>query len=189
MRERMFQVHNTREAWLKDFSNQVGREVMSMVGECDESPSIRLSCGFGPANGKRKSTGAVLMAPECSADDTAELFVSPELSDTRIVARTILPLVIQAWLGDWTNTVTPRVLNHLRITDSTLPTWVIELVDRVGNYPHAKFTCPSRRKDSTRLIKVVCAINPSDYVVRMSRKCLNMGAPMCPCHNERMVNA
>lgn len=182
-------MHNTREAWLKDFSNQVGREVMSMIGECDESPSIRLSCGFGPANGRRKVSDAVLMAPAYSEDDTAELFVSPVLSDTRIVARTILPLVIQAWLGDWTNSVTPRVLRDLRISDVAMPTWVIELVDRVGNYPHAKMSLPARTKDTTRLIKVVCAISPADYVVRMSRKCLNMGAPVCPCHNERMVNA
>jgi hypothetical protein len=58
-----------------------------------------------------------------------------------------------------------------------------------GEYPHAEITLPTRRTDGTRLLKVVCSVEPANFVVRMSAKCLNVGAPVCPCHNERMVQA
>lgn len=174
----------TREEWLTKFSNFVGRRVVEMYDEGDADTSLRLSCGFAPRDGRRKARAAVLLAPSCSADDSAELFVSPELSEADDVAKVIFPLVVQAWLGDWTGRNTARVVRSLNNVDTAG-----DALRVCGVYPHAAVTLPIRRVDGTRLLKVTCAIEPAAYVVRISRKCLNVGAPVCPCHNERMVQA
>lgn len=174
----------TREEWLTSYSNAVGRHVAALTDEGDTDVSLRLSCGFAPRTGRRKDADAVLLPPTCSADDSAELFVSPKLSDAAAVADAIFPLVVQAWLGDWTNRNAGRLVRSLNAASFNR-----NVIRELGSYPHAAVTVPLNRVDGTRLLKVVCAINPADYVVRMSRKCLNVGAPVCPCHNERMIQA
>lgn len=174
----------TREAWLKMFSTRVGASLELAGAECEADASLRLSCGFAPANGRRKSASAVLLAPECSADDSAELFVSPELADANKVADAILPLIAQAWLGDWNNRITSQTLSRLNVADIKR-----RALDACGAYPHAVVTVPVRKIDGTRLLKVACSVEPANFVVRMSAKCLNIGAPVCPCHNQAMVQA
>lgn len=173
---------NNREAWLKAFSKSVADSMTSRELEADAS--LRLSCGFAPSMGRRKVASAVLLAPSCSADDSAELFVSPELADADKVADAILPLVIQAHLGDWANRMTAQFMRELPL--SGIKARALQVC---GEYPHAEITLPTRRTDGTRLLKVVCSVEPANFVVRMSSKCLNVGAPVCPCHNERMVQA
>jgi hypothetical protein len=126
----------------------------------------------------------VLLAPECSADDSAELFVSPELADADKVADAILPLIAQAWLGDWNNRITSQTLGRLNVDDIKR-----RALEACGAYPHAVVTVPVRKVDGTRLLKVACSVEPANFVVRMSAKCLNIGAPVCPCHNLVMVQA
>ena len=182
-REVRFKVNN-REAWLKAFSKSVADSMASNSAELEADASLRLSCGFVPSMGKRKVASAVLLAPSCSADDSAELFVSPELADADKVADAILPLIIQAHLGDWTNRMTAQFMRGLNVglaKDRAL---------RVcGAYPHAEFWLPTRTTAGTRLLKVVCSVEPANFVVRMSAKCLNVGMPVCPCHNLGMVRA
>jgi hypothetical protein len=175
---------NNREAWLKAFSKFVAESMASNSAELETDASLRLSCGFAPSMGRRKVASAVLLAPSCSADDSAELFVSPELAEADKVADAILPLIVQAHLGDWANRMTAQYLNGLNVEG---------IKDRAlracGVYPHAEITLPVRKTDGTRLLKVVCSIEPANFVVRMSAKCLNVGMPVCPCHNQGMVRA
>jgi hypothetical protein len=174
---------NNREAWLKAFSKSVA-DSMALHNELESDASLRLSCGFAPSMGRRKVASAVLLAPSCSADDSAELFVSPELAEADKVADAILPLVVQAHLGDWANRMTADVLLGLPVEGIKA-----RALSVCGVYPHAEITLPVRKTDGTRLLKVVCSIEPANFVVRMSAKCLNVGTPVCPCHNERMVQA
>lgn len=175
---------NNREAWLKAFSKTVAESMASNSAELETDASLRLSCGFVPNMGKRKVASAVLLAPSCSADDSAELFVSPELADADKVADAILPLVVQAHLGDWTNQITGRYMTRLNVEGIKA-----RALRACGAYPHAEITLPKRKTDGTRLLKVVCSVEPANYVVRMSAKCLNVGMPVCPCHNQGMVRA
>jgi hypothetical protein len=181
-REVRHQVNN-REAWLKAFSKSVAGSMASSV-ELEADASLRLSCGFAPSMGRRKVASAVLLAPSCSADDSAELFVSPELAEADKVADAILPLIIQAHLGDWANRMTAQFMRELSVTRIKA-----QALQVCGAYPHAEITLPVRRTDGTRLLKVVCSVEPANFVVRMSAKCLNVGTPVCPCHNQGMVQA
>jgi hypothetical protein len=174
---------NNREAWLKAFSKSVAGSMASNM-ELEADASLRLSCGFVPSQGRRKVASAVLLAPTCSADDSAELFVSPELAEADKVADAILPLIIQAHLGDWTNRMTAQFMRELPLAGIKA-----RALSVCGEYPHAEITLPTRRTDGTRLLKVVCSVEPANFVVRMSAKCLNVGTPVCPCHNQGMVQA
>lgn len=177
---------SSREVWLTAFSKSVRDSIqnMGMAAELEADASLRLSCGFAPAQGKRKVASAVLLAPSCSADDSAELFVSPELADSDKVADAILPLIIQAHLGDWNGRMVNAFMRRLNLNN--IKTYAMR---QCGIYPHAEVVLPKRSTDGTRLLKVVCSVEPTNFVVRMSRKCLNVGTPVCPCHNERMVQA
>jgi len=174
---------NNREAWLKAFSKSVAGSMASNM-ELEADASLRLSCGFVPSQGRRKVASAVLLAPTCSADDSAELFVSPELAEADKVADAILPLIIQAHLGDWANRMTAQFMRELPLAGIKA-----RALSVCGEYPHAEITLPTRRTDGTRLLKVVCSVEPANFVVRMSAKCLNVGTPVCPCHNQGMVQA
>ena len=157
---------------------------MASSAELEADASLRLSCGFVPSQGRRKVASAVLLAPTCSADDSAELFVSPELAEADKVADAILPLIIQAHLGDWANRMTAQFMRELPLAGIKA-----RALSVCGEYPHAEITLPTRRTDGTRLLKVVCSVEPANFVVRMSAKCLNVGTPVCPCHNQGMVQA
>jgi hypothetical protein len=54
-------------------------------------------------------------------------------------------------------------------------------VAQTGPYPHAQLTAADRptKKDGTRLIKVSC--QECGYTVRVTRKWLEVGFPLCPC--------
>jgi hypothetical protein len=59
-----------------------------------------------------------------------------------------------------------------------------EFLQVTGPYPHARLTAADRptKKDGTRLLKVVCP--ECGYTVRVTRKWLDVGLPVCPCGGE-----
>ena len=181
-----------RETWLTKFSEGVGAKVAS-ISEADEGVAIRISCGFAPADGRRKSATAVLLPPACSGDETIEVFVSPVLSNSYSVGAAVLPLLIQAWIGDWSTNraATREVLRRLNVVDASqgMPSWAMELVASLGNYPHAVVTVPARVSGGTRLLKYACA-HGFKFVVRVAAGPVReFGAPLCPCHQVGMVQA
>ena len=60
---------------------------------------------------------------------------------------------------------------------------------QLGPYPHARLNDASRKKQSTRMLKVTCpnpdceagAVNGKPYVVRLSQQAADAGMPWCPC--------
>jgi len=58
------------------------------------------------------------------------------------------------------------------------------LTTQTGPYPHAQLNPEDRptKKDGTRLLKVVCP--GCGYTVRVTRKWLDVGNPVCPCGEE-----
>jgi hypothetical protein len=67
-----------------------------------------------------------------------------------------------------------------------------KLVETLGDYPHAGVDLvaaeKNRKKQTTRMLKATCN-NPEEhaepYIVRLSRKAIEIGLPCCPC-GQRM---
>lgn len=169
-----------REQWLAQLASRSARHITSALRDGgDEEPILRISCGFTPsARGGRAL--ADLLPPSVSADDTAEIFISPSVDDARQVARLLLPLLVMAHAGTYKQTqAVDSACSRLGLNGEQLPDWLEREITRMGIYPHASVNLEARPKQSTRLIKVAC--NTDGYIARVSRKALNtFGAPICP---------
>lgn len=179
-----------REQWLQALAIKARPYIAQRVElGGDEESAVRLSCGFPPASGRKKAKAA-LIPPSASDDFTAEIFVSPEVSDASEVARLVLPLLVAVQAQDWKGTKASRIANGLGITmtqdgQERLGAAWEEVVDFLGSYPHASLNIPAKAKQTTRLIKVAC---PTDgYIARVSRSTLdNLGSPICPACNQSL---
>ena len=163
-----------REQWLSAFATRAQNDISATIsGGGDEEPAIRLSCGFSPRTG-RKLTRAAIVPPTASDDFTAEIFISPELSEADDVARHLIPLLRVAQSGNW-RSAAPMVAEPA----ATLPSWAVAIIRDLGAYPHSRLNIESAPKQTTRLIKASCATD--GYIVRVSRSTLlTLGAPICP---------
>ena len=150
--------------------------------------NVKLSCGF--ARGSRKAIGQCFSAT-MSKGKNAEIFICPTQSDTLKVVDILAHELIHACYpleghkgnfrkcaldiglsGKMTATVATDKFNQ----------WTQEnIIDVIGKYPHEEL-CDTKKKQSTRLIKVAC--DSCGYTVRISRKWLeHTNATDCyACH-------
>jgi hypothetical protein len=65
--------------------------------------------------------------------------------------------------------------------------FVKPVIAKLGAYPHEVINgTDGSKKQTTRQLKVSCAVD-GEYTVRMTQKWLDAhGAPICPCHGEVM---
>ena len=178
-----------RETWLKELANRAIPAITASVQYAEEETSVKLSCGFPAKQGKRGIVHASLVPPTNSDEFNAEIFVTPELSAKREVARAVLPLLVAVVTGDYRqHTAYREAVRTLGLKGKELPTWARELVDGMPAYPHASLTLPEVKKQSTRLIKVHCTRD--GYIARVSRSTLeNLGAPVCPACRQSFTEA
>ena len=59
---------------------------------------------------------------------------------------------------------------------------IAPILEKLGEYPHAKLDASTRKKQTTRLVKCHCVT--CGYTVRTTSKWLALGAPHCPAHGE-----
>ena len=170
-----------REQWLAAFATAARPHINRSLSSFDEEAAIRLSCGFAPITNRKRSNAAVV-PPTSSEDFTAEIFISPTVDDAAIVARHIIPLLAIAQAGNWRNQA-PSVAAPL----AELPIWAGSILANLGDYPHARLNITTAPKQTTRLIKVLCAAD--GYIARVSRTTIiTLGTPICPaCRNSLVV--
>lgn len=154
--------------------------------------ALRVSCGF-PSRGALSRKARVI--GQCwhgvdAADGMAQVFVSPVVSDTEEVLGVLVHELGHAALG-------PKIGHKGRFiafckalylegkpTHTTVgdefKRYISPLVAPLGKYPHAALTpTTAERKQSTRLLKVECAV--CGYICRVTAKwLLDAGAPVCP---------
>jgi hypothetical protein len=174
-----------REEWLNTL-----RQAVSPLFAASEFPlpdNIRVSCGF--PKGGRKAVGQC-WSTEASEDGTYEIFISPVLADTAIVAATLVHELCHAAAGteakhkgEFKRCAEAMGLEGKMTATHAGENLAIHLSSLVpGPYPHAELTLKTRAKEGTRLIKVQCP--QCDYTVRTTRKWLEVGVPTCPCGTE-----
>lgn len=183
----------TREEWLVAAAHAL-RPLFDEQGAPDY-PRFRVSCGF--PKGGRRSIGQA-WTPEASGDETAELFVSPEL-ETLVEAGT--PGVVDVLLHELIHAVVGNECGHkgpfrklakgiglegkmtATVPSVALAERLLLLVAPLGPYPHAKLSKLTVNKQSTRMLRVSC--EGCGFICRTTRKWLDeVGAPTCACGTE-----
>jgi hypothetical protein len=195
--------YSTREEWL----NACADALRPLFDEAGASwDKVRVSVGF-PKGGRSGSSHAIgqCWAHRCSADEHAEIFISPELEDAVRVADVLAHELIHAAIGveeghkaSTFGKVARAIGLEGKLTATVAGDELRKRLEKItkalGPYPHRELRggVGGRRgpggplgpsglpKQSTRLLKVAC---PScGCIVRMTAKWLEaVGAPTCGC--------
>lgn len=185
-----------REKWLIEATE----ELSAIIEESGETvPTVRVSVGFpskgGGRGGKLKTIG------EChpssmSADNLHQIFIHPTLDESARVLGVLLHELIHATLPanvghgkEFARLATACGLEG-KMTATTESAELVErlnaITEKIGQYPHAKLDLSNQKKQTTRMVKMVC--DECGYIARTSAKWLDeMGATICPCNLERMT--
>jgi hypothetical protein len=188
-------MHTTREQWLVHLA-QLLRPEFTRAGLPLPS-NIRFSCGW-PGAGSRHARIGECWHVSASADRTFEIFISPALSDPLRVGDVLVHELCHAAAGlEAGHTGAFRrcaralgLTGPMRATvaSASLQARLQALQPELGPYPHARLDAADRptKKESTRLIKVICP--ECGYTIRVTRKWIAAGLPVCPC-GERMAES
>lgn len=192
---------STREEWLV-------AAVKALASDFEEIgaplPQVRVSVGWPGGRGRKNSVIGQCWAGAAASDGVAQVFVSPVLDDVSQVLAVLVHELVHAvdecksghkgnfvrlakaigLEGPWTSTS----------AGESLTARLAEVAKDLGTYPHAALAtvdgADGPKKQGTRMLKVACVAadeGEEAYVVRMTRKWLDTyGAPICPCHEERM---
>ena len=182
---------STREQWLNAMARLLAVDFEKAGFPLPEN--IRFSCGW-PGGGDRQTRIGECWHAKASADYFFEIFISPSMSDSVRVADILVHELCHAAVGleaghgpAFKKCATAiGLVGPMRATQAS--TWLrvrlAELVKQAGLYPHGSLKASDRpsKKDTTRLIKVVCPA--CGYTVRTTRKWLDVGLPVCVCGTE-----
>ncbi len=195
----------TREAWLVQL---VDKHMRQLFADCGAKipQRLRVSCGWpsSRALGTANRSIGQCWSPKASSDDTTEIFLSPFLSDALEVGAVLAHELVHAAVGVEHGHGQPfrklalQVGLEGKMTATTagpvLADFIRKATAAVGAYPHATLDMTQRKKQGTRLLKVVCQNTDCDflaeenkpYSVRMSASVFDAGAPKCGCCNKKM---
>jgi len=203
------QLKLTREEWLMKLTRDHFADLFAKQGR--KLPAkLRMSCGWPShrAMGAKKRSVGQCWYPDASSDGHTEIFVSPVLSDPIEVGATLAHELVHACLdkeaghGPRFRVLATGIGLEGKMTETVpgqyLKDWLAKACAEVGPYPHSTLDGTQRKKQTTRLLKVVCtsmecdyledqeADTPKPYTVRMSATVYEAGAPKCGCCGKRM---
>lgn len=194
----MNRVLQTREAWLERLTALL-RPLFSDAG-FNLPADIRVSCSW-PSNGATATRRRVLgqaFASSCSAAGAHETFISPALDEPARVAEVLVHELVHHAVGIRAGhgsafrrcALAIGLVGPMRSTSmgEILRERVNALLEKLEEYPHAKVSVTTSRKQSTRMLKLQC---PScGCLVRMTRRWLkSVGPPRCGCGAADLMQA
>jgi hypothetical protein len=186
----MEQLHDTREGWLSHGMVLAARRFRDAGYSLPDN--LKVACGFAPGARGGKALG-VCISPKASADGRTEMFISPVISEA-ITALGVLvhemahaAVGVEAGHGPAFKACASRVGLEGKATSampgSGLNAWLAsEVLPMLGTYPHAAVDPNARKKQGTRMIKLVCP--ETGYTVRTTKKWLEQGYPTSPAGCE-----
>lgn len=198
----------TREEWLE---GAVERLRAFFKGEELPLPdAIKVSCSWPTRGGLSKTRRVVgqCMDPACSAGGATEVFISPLLRETvgddgQGVLPTLVHELAHAAVGVDAGHG-PEFLKAARklglvgkatatAAGEALRERLHDLADELGDYPHHKVLPKEReakKKDTGNRQRKICCPRPDlhenkeDYILRASKKVIELGLPDCPLCGE-----
>lgn len=182
----------TREEWLQIATDKMRAELFATNGY--DLPQVRVSVGF-PSNSRG---GKVIgQCHYASADGVPQIFIHPTLDEATRALDVLAHELVHATLGAGFGhkkefkrcAESIGLTGQMTATEAgeTLKAWLGELVEEIGDYPHAKLDASGGKKQTTRLVKCECLT--CGYNVRTTQKWLDLrGEPICPCNDEQMYS-
>lgn len=181
---------NTREEYLTQAVQEL-RPVFTAVGK-PLPAKIRVACGF-PLDAKRSKAIGQCWADKNSADGSVEILISPQLADPFLVMCVLVHELCHATAGAMNHGVAFQAAAHLmhlepigggreawkstRGSATFKPTFG-DIIQSLGDYPHAALTFSTRKTQGTRMLKAECNCG---YTIRLTNKWAAQGLPTCVC--------
>ena len=185
----------TREEWLNKAANMM-RPWFQEIG-LPLPEKLRVSVGW-PTTGalaapsSKSRTIGQCFSNECSEDKTTEVFISPYVGKAALALSTLAHELVHA--GDNCKhghgpvfkkyAVALGLEGKMTATNAgpALTMRLEQLVNRLGDYPHASLDLSKQKKQTTRLLKATC--EGCGYVIRLTQKWADVGLPTCCCGEE-----
>lgn len=187
---------STREGWLGAAATQLADRLFTE----EDVPPLAISVGWPGGRANREVTIGQCWATDASVDGVNQIFISPVRGEdeTQNVLGTLAHEMIHAiddcesgHRGEFAR-IAKRVGFLPKLTSSDnrsedLNAILDEVAKIIGPFPHAAIdthqpAADEPKKQGTRMIKVECG--DCGYVVRTTRKWLDIGTPTCPCGSE-----
>lgn len=184
----------TREQWLERAAAMILNSLIPQLA----GHRWRVSCGWPHKAAVAHTARRVgeCWYPEHSTDHTSHnLFISPAVQNPVEVLETLAHELIHVAVGPnvghkgafvkiaksigfkapWTTTpATPELIERLN-----------GLLVNLGPYPHAAIDKGCRKKQGTRLLKVICGA--CGYTIRTTQQWIDIGLPTCACGAEMEI--
>ena len=188
------QMHDTREGWL---SHAVGLMTRRLTDAGYSLPDkLKVGCGFAPGSRGGKKILGVCIPPAASKAGNTEVFVSPTIEDPLDALGTLLHEVghaavgVEAGHGPAFRAFCAALGLEGKATEAVpgpdARQWLTdEVLPMLGAYPHSSVDPSQRKKQGTRMIKLVCP--ETGYTVRTTKKWLAHGVPTSPAGCEMVV--
>lgn len=193
--------HKTREDWLNAVADLIlakHREIFEIhfgAEGLDHLAHLKVSTGFPSRGGLTKVIGECWKACTAADEATHHIFINPRLDDVVEVVATLAHEMVHA-ADDGENKHKGPFLRAVRdmglegkatatFAGAAFAEWARSLDTQVGTYPHvALVPISAEKKQGTRMLKLEAEC--CGYVVRTTRKWLEVGNPSCPCGNEML---
>ena len=183
----------TREEWLLAAAHEVAVDVF---GEHEISvPQVRISVGFPGGPGKKSGVIGQCWNTGATEDGRPAIFIHPSLNDRVEILGCMVHELIHA-VDDCASGHKGSFVKMFRLLGMTgkptqcavgdeLRVKLKDIATRLGVYPHSaiKKGASTRRKQGTRMLKVVC-LGECGYTLRTTRQWLDTGLPTCACGAE-----
>ena len=186
-----------RETWLEQMIDLLRLDFEKSGSPLPATP-IRVSCGFPSKSALARKAPRVgeCWGVESSEDRSFQVFISPVLKESVEVTATLVHELVHCAVGiDCKHRGSfPKVAKSLglegkmtaTVAGETLKARLKELVEQLGEYPHARLIASNRPKtQGTRMILLRCP--DCGYQVRTTQKWIEVGLPVCPCGIEMAV--
>jgi hypothetical protein len=191
--------HSSREAWLNACADLIldkFREIFEIhFGQegIDHLEHLKVSTGFPSRGGLTKVIGECWAARAAADETTHHIFINPRLDDVVEVVATLAHEMVHAaddgehkHKGPFVKAVREMGLEGkatATVAGAAFADWARGLDTKIGTSPHvALVPLSTQKKQSTRMLKLEA--DCCGYVVRTTRKWLEVGHPSCPCGNE-----
>ena len=181
----------TRDDWLTESVNKLIEQVFVPAGIERLNASWRIACSFPGGGSARKRIGECWPSGS-SNDKTREMFISPLEDDPLEVLGIVAHEMIHA-IDDCKNghkgpfrkmALAIGLQGKMTATTSgpELTEKLKSILSELGPYPHAALNLKDRKKQTTRMVKMLCDCG---FIARASRSAIEQaGYPTCGCGGQ-----
>jgi len=182
----------TREEWLEAAFKALDAKFFNENGY--ELPKTRVSCGW-PKAGGSKCIGQCFY-PEGSADETTEIFISPEMDDSARVLDILLHEMIHASTGPGVGHkgIFRKMAKEFGLEGKMTATTVSDgselhitltsIIEKLDKYPHAKLTHTKKVTKTNKWVRYVSTTIDTYKVVVSLVSVAEWGVPRDPLGKE-----